>query len=296
MGKGVAVFASGLAVAMLWVGRAAAGDVESREIHTEHYDLYIEGPGADELAGLVEPLYARLKEFFGKEPHERLKVKVFANKDSFVDETYRDHIGPNKRSFYSPASHMSYVLRDGGERGTILHECVHQFHFLACTGNRRPQSWFYIEGLPMHFATCRWTGERVILEAVPQIDDTDVGALALEDFLGTHARSFERLARDDHQDDMAVDYSGGWGLVSFLYAKHRDVFEKWSAALDQGATPEAAWEGVSGGLEAAKLNDEYEQWLRDVEAPWHGASGHWWSPNLKLIEGQAEEPSASHEE
>ena len=110
------------------------------ELHTAHYDLYTECPNPQETATILEQFYDQLQKFFGKAPTERLRVKYFSDKDSYIADLKAAKISANPppRGEYSFITHASYILEQSStveSRNILLHECTHQFHCLSMTGN-----------------------------------------------------------------------------------------------------------------------------------------------------------------
>src|SRR5262245_4686486 len=59
---------------------AADGGIEGQ---TAHYDLYVEGWDVDVVGAFLEQAHTQMTRFFGAQPNERLRVKIFANQDRY---------------------------------------------------------------------------------------------------------------------------------------------------------------------------------------------------------------------
>ncbi len=258
------------------------------ERKTAHYDLYLEGADADAVADLVEGEYAVLAQFFGREPNGCLTLKVFSSHERYVATinalspsragSARDMMSGGR---YNPESKAAYAAQSRGPystRETILHECVHQFHFLAVCDNETPKSQYYAEGLAEHFAVHEWNGRHAVLGKVPLIAARDDPAQALSDLRTQHRGGPRQLATSAERlglDPRGLAYGAGWGLVSFLIDRRPEQFRHWAAELDAQAEPAAAWDHVFRGESDDALTKEYEAWLLAHQEPWRVISGDW---------------------
>ena len=106
---------------------------------TKHYELYVEGPDADDFAALLEAAYPIWKAHFGLEPKARLKVNVYTDPARYclangVDKFSGRNQDYTPRGWYLPGKSASFVMRAQRPdwaywaRVVLLHECVHQFH------------------------------------------------------------------------------------------------------------------------------------------------------------------------
>jgi hypothetical protein len=254
-------------------------------LRTEHYDVTVEDTDAREVGLLAETLYGELKQFFGAEPHERLNVKVFVDKQAYADALAADgdangHLGADS-GVYSAPSRTAYVLAAGGPdraRAAIEHECTHQFHFLSRTGNRGPRSGFYTEGLAEHFSV-RLRDDAAAAAGTRQVISRDRAEEALRDLGENHGGSLRALAVDKKYPGNGSGnpaYGAAWGLVSFLISEHHAEYLKWSAALDASADPVTAWDENFDKQADENLSGEYRRWLEKHRTPWSAPCGGDW--------------------
>jgi hypothetical protein len=176
--------------------RAGAEPPTITERKTAHYDVYLDGGNAsdaDAIADLAERQYDVLAQFFGRAPDERLVLRVFSSQERYAAVikalSLPDAESPLDRTsgscgVYNPADKAAYAAEPCGPyctRENILHECVHQFHFLATCSNAAPKSQYYVEGLAEHFAVHQWDGSSAALGRVPKIAARDDPGQALID-------------------------------------------------------------------------------------------------------------------
>jgi hypothetical protein len=289
-------FAAACLVALLCGHLCAAGESAlPQEIKTEHYDLYVEGADGKEVGRLVEGLYAELKQFFHAEPEGRLRVKILADKQSFIEAIHADKVvappGWDSVGVFSPATRIAYASTDPADpystRAKIRHECTHQFHYSILTGKKDPQSRYYIEGLATHFGLHCWDGYAAKAGAIPDIASDDTPGTALRVFKNRHNGSLRALATDGGTPDYS-GYCEAWGLVSFLISEEPEAWQKWATALDDGATPESAWAAAFGvDRSDEQLSEKYLRWLQSQQESWQAMCGAWQSSAAHQLEADA---------
>ena len=278
-------------------GRCPAQEPRGEEILTEHYNLYVEGPGGPELGNLLEQLHVELKEFFRGAPHELLRVKVFANKERYARALVADNasngVVEKAGGTYSRKNRTVYVASMDppiGTRYTVLHEATHQFHKLVRTGNQLVRSAYYSEGLASHFELYRFNHDsKISFGTIPDIAFPDYPAFALSDCMDRPDRSLRDTATDtQHPPQTWNDYGRAWGLVSFLLSEHHTEYLTWSAALDNLAEPSAAWNKAFGGQSDEQLSREYLEWLKKHQMPWSTKAGAWQSTDERTFDGSVD--------
>src|SRR4051812_6906807 len=134
---------------------AAAPAGRGKEVRTEHYDLYADGVDADDVGRMLEQFHGQMSAAFGRAPEGRLRVELYADKAGFDRALKADDQGSvDAGGDYARETKKAYLYVQPSEyypRQLILHECTHQFHFLAATHNKAPKAEWYIEGLAEYY-------------------------------------------------------------------------------------------------------------------------------------------------
>lgn len=266
-----------LAVLMTVAHSRANGKVDLR---TPHYDLYLEGWHDDEVGAILEQAYEAMTRFFGAEPRERLQVKILSSQDRYraalaadglLEDRNRDASGTyalKNRTVYMWVQRNPEVARS-----TLLHECAHQFHYLTCTGNTRPRSSWYVEGVAEYFAMHRWDGKALEIAKNPDIGARDWPALALRNFAEKRGANLRAIAGST--DPVLPDqYAVAWSLITFLRQEDEFLFRQWRRLLDKGEEPKQAWD-LTFDKKGSRLNSKYIEWLERQQRPWDRVFGTW---------------------
>lgn len=155
-------------VAALLVTVAAAGQSQRTRIVTEHYDILYEYD-PEGIGDMMEAAYEAWSRFWdGKTPpkNKKLIVKMYATRAAYVAGGKTDgHPTPTpgrNMGMYWPRTRIAHAYAEDGPgamRYEMLHECLHQFHFQAATGNRMSgdKGW-YREGLATWIGNSGWDG------------------------------------------------------------------------------------------------------------------------------------------
>jgi hypothetical protein len=106
----------------------------------------------------------------------------------------------------------------------------------------------------------------VVSAAPPQFP-----AIALDELSNRRNGDFRALLRDPEKRSRPE----AWALVSFLLSERAQLFMRWAAELDSGATASEAYQEVFAAED--DLTDEYQMWLREkVDAQdFHYLIGSW---------------------
>ncbi len=265
-----------LAIVLLWTPGFA------EETATDHYDLLAEGIDAKDTGAALEALHAKLAEYFGSAPKERLRLEVYSTKARFAAAMRADgETPPDAGGYYSPNTKKAYLWVQPSEyftRQLVLHEATHQFHYLVATGNRRPRAGWYTEGLAEYFGMHDWDGETLAPGVIPPV--------TLEDY---PARAFEQFAaaREDLEGALTgartIDRPFAWAIVHWLVNKRPRTWHRLARALDAGRRPLDATKQCIGEV-TPMIVAEFRTWLRTHQQPWRIA---WvgWQGRGERIEG-----------
>ncbi len=233
---------------------------------TAHYDVRSEGAPAAPWGDLLEALHPRLEAYFGRAPHQRLRVRILPDAEAYRRALIDDGQPPaGGGGYYAPATRTVYLFPQPSEyytRQLLLHEAVHQFHYLVATGNRSPPAEWYTEGLAEYFAMHDYDGRTLVCGVVPAISLEDYPARARDDF---------RAAGGDLEAILAgrkpVSRPLDWALVHFLLDRHPVEFRQLAGRLDRGEDSLAAFHR-SFGPATAELAGELARWIAAHQQPW----------------------------
>jgi len=268
-----------------------AATTRPASLKTEHYDIYVEGLDVADVGRMLEAYYPQLADFFGQTPPGPLRVEVYADQRRFELALRHDKLDRVEAGgFFSIESHKAYLWVQPSEyftRQLILHECLHQFHYLAACSGKLTTLPLYGEGLAEHFAMHNWDGKNLSIGLVPTITLEDYPAKSLEHFRAGLNRDLEGML----MGKVATTHSDSWAVVHFLMSRYPEKFHKWADALNHHAEPVAAWEGGFGKFDPA-MTAEFESWLQKQEQPWHIQSIAW-QQRGDAIEGKASENRVS---
>jgi hypothetical protein len=260
-------------------------------LKTEHYDIYVEGLDVADVGRMLEAFYPKLADFFGKTPPGPLRVEVYADQKRFESALRHDKLDRVEAGgFFSTESHKAYLWvqpSDYFTRQLILHECLHQFHYLAACSGKLTTLPLYGEGLAEHFGMHNWDGKNLSVGLVPAITLEDYPAKSLEHFRGGLNRDLEGML----MGKVPATHSDSWAVVHFLMSRYPGKFGKWADALNHHAEPADAWERGFGKFDPA-MTAEFESWLEKQEQPWHIQSIAW-QQRGDAIEGEASENRVS---
>ena len=251
------------------------------------YSLYVEQIEGSATASQLEQLHAQLASFFGKAPAGPLSIAVFRSRERFVQGLSADGqpVPTAAGGYYSPATKKAYCYvqpSDYFTRQLVLHEALHQFHFLVATGNHNPSVEWYTEGLAEYFGMHNWDGRTLKTGVVP--------AITLEDYPAAAMKAF-RSANED-LDGLACGRIPcprplAWALVHFLINNHPTEFRELARRLDEGDDPGLAWTSVTASLGGADLKQKLMIWIESHQQPWQIV---WvgWQQHGAAIEGASE--------
>lgn len=269
-----------------WAKLARRGDppppAATHEVLTRHYHFTAVTTRSefDALAAVLEPAWDAFATALGAAPalaqDEWLRVYYFQDEPAWRAKVLTDcgHC-PKAGGYYFPPTKTAYLYRQPTvyfTRVLLIHELLHQFHFLARTQNRKPTADWYTEGLAEHLSHHFWDGERLVLSVVP--------LASFEDY-ATQARA--KVATETF--DLAAIVEGRvastrpeqWALVRYLATREdagaRDAWTRLRRAMDDGAAAGAAFTRAIGS--ARELQPKLRAWLDATREPWHPLWNEW---------------------
>jgi hypothetical protein len=231
----------------------AEGNITRAEITTEHYKIYLERYDPENTGRLMEAAYRAWSAFFGKEPPRgkdgkpaRMTVKGYATPERYqaggkADGTPTPTGAPNMGMYWTGTSIAHFYATSGPDcmRYMILHEAMHQFHYIATTGNGGASSNWLIEGLAIWSGASAWDGKTLRLGG----------------------GQYEPL--DSRPRTLAVITSNNPATVAFLTTQYPLEFRRLMAVLNQRRDEREAWRESFGFEEApAEFADEFDAWAR----------------------------------
>jgi hypothetical protein len=188
---------------------------------TDHYRLEAEADAVETaaLARLLEASYKPLKQWFGAEPPlvgaDRLVVKFYATTEHWQAGLAADGVSApaSAGGYYAPTTRVAYLFRQGDPWYTqvlLLHEAIHQFHFLAADIQTSLPVW-YVEGIAEFLSRHDWDGACVRLGQVPLLSWDDRPASAQQKVV-SGSWDAANLINDAANDDRDL----AWALVGTL--------------------------------------------------------------------------------
>lgn len=276
----------GLLVGLLGHSELLPGAGAAEEIvvvRSAHYELHHAGAQseAEEYAAVLEAAWPQYEAFFGAAPKlskdERLRVHFARDRAGFERAIRADGTRPPSGAggYYWPGSRAAYLYKQPTRyytRALLIHECAHQFHYLARTGNRNPKASWYTEGVAEHLCWHEWDGEQLTLGLRPVISLKDYPKAAAKEI---DAQDFDLLAAvsSPHGTSRPV----GWALLHFMATQDKHVsparFRRFRSAMDKGAEPARAFERHIG--DAKKLLPVVRAWLQARAQPWDHVFNEW---------------------
>jgi len=301
---------------------ALAADPGVVQVTTKHYAVGATGMDAVEAGQMLEQLYDRLVGHFRNEPPGLPRTRKETtpgissqmgrdvakqapeNHQATVTPVLRIEVRDSAKAFqaalraaghpridgggyYGPENRTAYLFTQPSAyftRHLLLHEAVHQFHFLVATGNRKPKASWYTEGLADYFAMHRWDGNRLECGVIPAVslEDYPAAALAEIDALEAPATDLAKLIAGEVQ----VSRPMSWALVHFLIHHDSKAFEQLASRLDAGDDAEPAFRTTFGPI-TPELAHAFREWIATHQQPW---SIVWigWQQWGHMLEGHAE--------
>lgn len=263
--------------------RAQAAD-GLRFYDSAHYRLGTDAPEdtAREYTRVLEAAWPQMEAFFGKAPRlakdERLHIYFSQTQDGWHDRLKADkvEIPVGAGGYYWPGNKRVYLWKQPtiyNTRQLLLHEAMHQFHYLACCNNVNPKDVWYIEGVVEHLSRHHWDGEKLTLGVVPLCSLENYPRLALELF---ERPDFDLAAMID--DKRASTRPEQWALVRYLLlgddGKHKPRWDTLRPKLDGGQNGKQVFRQTIG--EPRTLQPKILAWLKGQQEPLVPVWNEWW--------------------
>ena len=253
----------------------AIGVASAAEHDTEHYHIVTVGERADaeaEMFGrMLEQGYEVYKAHFGVEPRlgrdEKLQVFFADTLAGFQEEMASKGLPRiDSGGYYSPGDKVAYLWRQPQEYDTrclVLHECAHQFHFLACCNNRNAGCGWYVEGIAEYLSNHLWDGETLVAPVNPWVTPKDNTAKALAAFESGQV-SLQQLL-----EDKAGGYAEWWAFYRYLkLAEDGKVWKRFVRIvqqIDRGGWSLQLFTRTLGPVD--KLQEKFIEWLKGDQQP-----------------------------
>jgi hypothetical protein len=264
-------------------------------VETAHYHLRYAGtPAAAREAGAVlEAAWPQWRAFFGTEPPRpkdgRLEVRFFGDRAAWARGLTRAKVGvpAGAGGYYDPGTRTAYLYAQPTTyftRVLLLHEATHQFHFLACTGNRAPTAAWYTEGLAEYLSWHRWDGAKLDLAVLPGVSLKDYAAAARGEI---SAGNFDlgAVVAGRTPASRAV----AWALMRYLATgrdgKPLEGFAAFRHKMDRGGRAGSLFRACFGP--PRRVQPRLLAWLRDHQAPWAQVFNEWEQVGPAALRGHA---------
>jgi hypothetical protein len=265
---------------------AVAGPALADEsVHeTPHYRVRFSGSTQDaqELTQVLEAAWAPLTEYFGAAPPldegERLEVRIFDTAQEWlaVAAEGKTQLTAEDAGCYSPATRVASLYRQPTRYDTrvlLLHECIHQFHFLARRTRGLPGPAWYGEGVAEHLSLHTWDGEELKLGVQPVISLRDYPQRARDELAQALPNWRSRLA-----GRAPISRPLAWALVRHLESHEDDAvrlgFRRFGVRMDDGCGMPVRALTEEIGRDAPRPAD-LAAWLQEIRQPWVPATNGW---------------------
>jgi hypothetical protein len=250
---------------------------------TEHYRLGTDTDAstAAEYKLVLEACWPLFEQFFGCAPKlkkdQKLGVFFLTTQEGWQTKMKEDGVGipMGAGGYYYPGNRTVYLWKQPTlytSRQLLIHEAMHQFHYLACCDNVGPKDQWYIEGIVEHMSRHYWDSEKLTLGVIPFCSLEDYPKLALDLF-----------ERDDY--DLSAMVTGErasarpeqWALVRYLLmaeeGKHAEAWAKLCKKLDGGQAAKNTFKKTIG--DPRKLQPLIREWLKTQQEPFVPVWNEW---------------------
>lgn len=292
-----------LTLLLAGVARAPAAAQDESGLKTyegPHYRLGTDAPEAValEYVKMLEAAWPQMETFFGKAPRlandEKLNIYFLQTQEGWHQKLKADkvEIPIGAGGYYWPGNRNVYLWKQPtiyNTRQLLLHEAMHQFHFIACCNNVGPKDVWYIEGVVEHLSRHYWDGEKLTLGVVPLCSLENYPKLALELF-----ERHDFSLPDMIDDKRASTRPEQWALVRYLLlaeeGKLRPRWDKLRPRLDGGQHGKNVFRQVVG--EPKTLQPAIKAWLKTQQEPLVPVWNEWWGLGADAVTGTATVTSA----
>lgn len=281
-------------------GAPATSALRLEAYPSEHYllETNLDATTSQVYARVLEALWPQLVAFFGAEPPlgagERLSIRYVATQADWVrtmeDDGVLAPVGAG--GYYAPRTKRVYLFRQPtiyNSRQLLLHEAMHQFHFLARTRNAMPKDGWYVEGLVEHLSRHYWDGETLTLGVIPFCSLADYPARALET-MGQPGYDLAAMVTSERPSSRAEQ----WAVVRFLLTgekgRYATKFAQLSRKLDAGQPAASVFRKVFGPPQ--RLLPKLLAWLATQQEPFVPIWNEWAGLAADGVEGIAGVTSA----
>jgi hypothetical protein len=278
----------------------AQPDESVRTWESARYRLDTDAPEdtAREYLKMLEAAWPLMEQFFGQAPKlrkdEKLRISFRQTQQGWHQALQADKVDipVGAGGYYWPGNRTVYLWKQPtiyNTRQLLLHEAMHQFHFLACCNNVGPKDTWYVEGVVEHLSRHYWDGETLTLGVVPLCSLENYPRLALELF----ERQDFSLA-DMIDDKRASTRPEQWALVRYLLlgddGKLKPRWDKLRPKLDAGQPGKTLFRPGIG--DPAALQPKIRQWLKTQQEPLVPVWNEWWGLGPDSARGTATVTSA----
>jgi hypothetical protein len=268
--------------------------------NSEHYRLEtnVDAATSQGYLRMLEAQWPQLEAFFGAAPPlktgEQLPVYVLAHAGDWQAKLTADgvRVPSGAGGYYHPGNRSVYLFRQPtiyNTRQLLLHETMHQFHYLARTHNTGPKDTWYVEGLVEHLSRHHWDGETLELGVVPfcSLEDYPAKALAL---FGQPEYDLAAMVASERPSTRPEQ----WALVRFLLlgddGRHAKQWARLAQRLDAGQAARSVFRKTIG--DPAKLLPALRAWLPTQQEPFVPVWNEWIGLSANGVEGTATVTSA----
>ncbi|MCA8917113.1 MAG: hypothetical protein KDB90_17115 [Planctomycetes bacterium] len=267
--------------------------VACKEYESEHYRLRtnIDVATSEDYSRVIEAAWPLLETFFDGAPKlrkgEKLDVYFLATQEDWQAKLKEDGVGIpiGAGGYYWPGNKTVYLWKQPtlyNSRQLLLHECMHQFHFIAKCNNVGPQDTWYIEGIVENLSRHYWDGEKLSLGVIPFCSLANYPKLALE--------LFERADYDLGAMITGERGSGRpewWALVRYLLnadeGKYLPAWKKLCKKLDGGQSAKNVFSSTAG--DPKKLQPKILEWLKTQQEPFVPVWNEWQGQGSNAVVG-----------
>lgn len=259
---------------------------------SEHYILHTDSPEsvAKECSRVIEACWPELEKFFGTAPKlkkgEKLAVYFLETQQGWLDQMKTDNVAIpiGAGGYYNPGNRTVYLWKQPTRytsRQLLIHEVMHQFHYIACCNNVGPKDTWYIEGIVEHMSRHYWDGEKLTLGVIPFCSLEDFPRLALELFERDDFKLSEML-----NGKRASTRPEQWALCRYLLLK--GDAKDWKALakkLDGGQEGRNVFAKQYGDPD--KLQPKILEWLKTQREPFVWVWNEWQGQGTDAVWGTA---------
>ncbi len=239
-----------------------------QQVETTHYSLTlaVTPKRAEELGYFAESAYLAMADRFGAEPTEaKLEVELYPDRSSFDAGIQADGLTPPNGAggYYHPDSKKAYAIVQPTqyyEDVILLHEMIHQFQYLARTGNQNIPGW-YTEGMAEAWSRHDWDLECLRIGRIPLVSQEDTYAAALSE-IDAGGVPLEAIL----DESTSASRPMAMAIVQFLDQTYPAEFATFRDAMDNH-TNDPVGDFISAIGQPAAIAGEIEGWIQNHQEP-----------------------------